>query len=324
MEEHNRSFEPMDVDLSLSTHSNSKMDISCDDIPDELKQERDTDSVRLNYSFETAVAADSNLKKVHIQMQKNVKCRNFMKTRLFTTLFVLMISLIVMVILNVNCSEEVNLENLKNTLSRQLVGQPKAIDSIIESLKEREKSKIIFFYGGTGVGKTFTASLLMDNFGYSSNLYHYTLPSFIRSMSSDLMIGLILCSNSLIVIDDCDITDMNIPKEVYDLIMKSENLGKNITIILVYNCDNVGEKFVKKCDENFHLNLLKTFSNLKVTKKLIKFEPLSEIHLRKCIEKEIGNRSINEHGYEKISKNFDVTVDGCKGVHTKIKLLNFM
>ncbi|VVC98353.1 unnamed protein product [Leptidea sinapis] len=52
----------------------------------------------------------------------------------------------------------------------------------------------------------------------------------------------------------------------------------------------------------------------------VKFDNLKENSLRKCIEFELGGENkINDRELNNIMKYFDVSVDGCKGVHNKMK-----
>ncbi|XP_072940609.1 torsin-2A [Epargyreus clarus] len=326
-------YEPMDIDLS--SHSVSAMDISYNDsnhiehtIPlIKIKEEPADDNYvdcKERIDDEEIIQAPTIIKrfslKIPTRKEKMPFVSNFALSVIISTLALL--SLLAYQVMNFDCSKELDLNALKQSLSNNLFGQSQAIEDIIESLEDKSKSKILVFYGGTGVGKTLTVSLILENLYHYANVYHYTMPSFVDTFSTDLMLGLTMCPASMIVVDDLNKTDMYVKEHIRKFIDKSENLNKNITIILVFNCDTINDQYVKKCDYSFYTELKAAFKEINASKKFIKFNSLTEEHLRRCIQKELGTKILSEEVYNDIIKNFNVSVDGCKGVYTKIKLLN--
>ncbi|XP_049866541.1 uncharacterized protein LOC126367171 [Pectinophora gossypiella] len=349
MDDQNTSLEPMDVDRSANS-SVSKMDISTT-ISDKDSTSEDSffrtikkispiaPSFRSRQSYQFRQRSESpkkvqdidkvnvrprtTIKKYHIKMEHLKKKKPTSKLKaLLSGVLSLTLFIFIYQIANFKCTEEMDTENLRKVLMENLFGQYAAVNHIIETFDNKVSTKIMFLYGGTGVGKTFTTSLILQNVTNSANVYHYTMPSFANTFSPELMLGLTICKSSLIIVDDLTKNDMHITPLVKKIIEKSESLKKNITILLVYNCDTIDKNFVKTCDNLFHLELEDSFSDVKAEKQFIKFEPLTEGHLRKCVEKELGDRKVSEQEMRNILKNFDVTLDGCKGVYTKIRVLN--
>lgn len=333
-------YEPMDIDLSA--HSNNAMDISYNTSSsvndNEAYLEADdfyiippAESVSPNplSVSQPQLACKNTLQPTHIKkfcinMQKEKKSRYDISLRIKITcsIAILLLSLATYQVLNIQCSGDINPHELKKSMSAGLFGQSHAIISFIEALSVAERSKIIFFYGGTGVGKTFTASLILEHIGYYSNVYHYVMPSFLDTFTTDFMIGLSVCKHTTIIIDDLSAKDMLIRSHVKDIIAKSQNLNKDVTIILIYNCDNAAKDFESSCDDLFPNKLLQNFNYIGAFKKLIHFKPLKEEHLKQCIDKELGNITLRSTEYQNLLKNFNVSQDGCKGVYSKIKMLD--
>lgn len=328
------SYEPMDVDVSNTSGNNVDTDLSKNSAKPNvtIKKEVITDEEDNNMSSKVIYKEETHehkpkeqviqtIKKYHIKMNRENKTNTQMKMILLIILSIL-IAIATYYVINFNCSHNLDVKEIKKSLIRNVYGQPKAINKIIETLSYNASSKILFFYGGTGVGKTYTASLILGGHWNSSNIYHYTMPGFVNTFSTDLMVGLTICKTSMLVVDDLTQNDMHINTHISNFIMKSEGLNKNVTIILIFNCDTTNREFSKKCDNSFYDDLKSSFSSINAIKKYVKFEPLTEEHLKMCIEKELGKRVVNRLDMEKILKNFNVSLDGCKGVYTKMKYLN--
>lgn len=317
------SCEPMDIDLS--SHSVSAMDISnvdssFDISPVTIKKEKNVDDCCDEDSY-------SNIK--HLSINKSIKeqkqhTNNSKRSlcKLLACVIVIFLSVIFHQFSQFKCNENLNFNLIKDTLQSKLYGQTVAVDSLIKALESEVAGKLIILYGGTGVGKTYTASLILENLLEYSNVYHYTMPSFLQT-SFDFMFGLSFCESSLVVVDDLNRQDiLNIKNNINTLVKKSEELSKKITILLLYNCDTMDEHYFKKCDHNFVQELNQTLGNVGIVKYFIKFESLSEEHLRLCIANELSNTKLSETDIFKIVKNFNVDLDGCKGVYQKMKYLN--
>lgn len=263
------------------------------------------------------------IKKYHIVRDKTKNVKGNI-TSFMLGLTVLFLSLLVFCFLSIQCCNGLDITELKSKLNHRLYGQPEVIDSLIQSLENNFNTKILLLYGGTGVGKTFTVSLALESFWNSTNVYHYTMPSFVHTFSIDTMLGLSICDSSIVVIDDLQLNDFNVKKQVEEIIRKSQTLNKNITVILIYNCDLVTKDFVKKCDDTFYSELSKVYDDINAHKSYIQFKPLTEEVLKLCVQDILGDRRMDKLDFDNIRSNFNVTLDGCKGVYKKIKFLNVL
>ncbi|XP_045446165.1 uncharacterized protein LOC123654295 [Melitaea cinxia] len=325
MDDIDESYEPMDIDLS--SNSVSPMDISfiekdLEFSPATIKSEKEDDiyEKRLNLKPITV----NNLLKNYTQNRNRYKFTTNQIAKLVLYIMVVLFAVVTYQIAYFKCNESLNIGLLKKSFASKIYGQDIATEKLLKALDSDVPNKVITLYGGTGVGKTYTASLILENILQYGNTYHYTMPGFLQT-SSDFMLGLIYCESSIIVIDDLSRNDILMVKDhIKDLITKSLKYSKKIMIILLYNCDTMGEQFFRKCDSHFLQELTQSLKNIDAHKFYIKYELLNEEVLRKCIKNELSDKMLTESDIAHIMKNFNVTIDGCKGVYQKMKYLSIV
>lgn len=317
------------MDIDTSVHSLTEMDISFNEsfpMKTSIKtepMESPTENVQITNNTKM-LGSQPGVKKFHINMQKPKKSYTNAIFQSLSVGLIILVSIFALHIYSLKCFDDFNIYELRNTFSNKLFGQTEAVNNIMQVLELHERSKLLLFSGGTGVGKSFASSILLDATGPCSNVYHYTMPSFTNTFSTDFMYGLTMCKKSLIIVDDLTADDLYIKTQIKEVTEKCENFGKEIIVILIYNCYESTKDFIKNCDESFHIRLLENFAEIKAVKKLVEFKPLTKTHLKECIKQELGGRILNDKELEDILKNFNVTVDGCKGVHSKMKYLNIV
>lgn len=269
----------------------------------------------------------SKLNRYHIN--RNRKQKKFKKILGYktcwvaTSMIILAIAIITYQIIGSKCIEELDLQLINEKLSKNLYGQVEAVEGILHALETKERSKILVLYGGTGVGKTYATSMILEDILSCSNVYHFTMPSFADNFSPEYLFGLTVCNNSIVVVDDLTINDKNIKNHIDVIMDKSKDLGKSMTIILVYNCDVVAQGFVKRCNDEFLHALKQNLNGIKAAMYYIKFNRLKLDNLIQCIVKELEKMvlPIDEMMLAEILIHFNVTQDGCKSVNSKINFL---
>ncbi|XP_026328604.1 uncharacterized protein LOC113236659 [Hyposmocoma kahamanoa] len=289
---------------------------------------RDTSMLKFTGATRTPVSLTyTKVKRYHINLdqkrKQNQKSLGLKAYWCIISLIILIISIITHQIIGYKCLEEIDLDMIEHKLSKNLYGQVEAVQNILKALETNEKTKILVIYGGTGVGKTFAVSMILENILSSSNVYHFTMPSFADDFSPEYLFGMTVCNNSLVVVDDLTIKDKNIKKHIEEIIDKSKDLGKRMTIILIYNCDIVTKGFIKRCNEEFLHVLKQNLHGIKTAMYYIKFNRLKLDHLIQCIITELKNLQLplDEMMLAEILVHFNVTQDGCKSVYSKINFL---
>lgn len=296
-----------------------------------IKQEQDSHDIStlkntgatgtpVTFNFSRAKRYHINLDHIHKKKQKSGLTMYWC----IISLIILVMAIITYQIIGYKCIEDLDLKSIEDKLSKNLYGQVEAVNSILKALETNEKSKILVLYGGTGVGKTYAISMILENILSSSNVYHFTMPSFAEDFSPEYLFGMTVCNNSLVVVDDLTIKDKKIKKHIEGIMDKSKDLGKNMTIILVYNCDIVAEGFIKRCNEEFLHVLKQNLYGIKAAMYYIKFNELNIDHLIQCIVRELKvlGLPLDETILAEILLHFNVTEDGCKSVYSKINFLS--
>lgn len=331
MDDVDRSVEPMEVDLSSNSFKgiNNSFKIPQEEsISNCFKDSLNIDAHGETTEDQVQQATTIKVKKLFVNLnQKKIK-RGTTKTRVISALLVACLSILVYYYASVVCIK-LDISAINEILSNKLYGQTVPRQNIIKALQSPSSQKIIFLYGGTGVGKTYSIDLMMNNVWNYSNVYHYTMPSFKTVYQEQILTGLIFCSSCIIVIDDLSYENINIQFEVNELIDKSVKLGKNLTLFLIFNCHvskqgNIGNK----C-ENFQQNLEEVFADINIIKYYIKYNELTKDTLTKCIRDELklwtktNNIDVNNRTISNLINNyFNVELDGCKNVHKKVQSLN--
>ncbi|CAK1604313.1 unnamed protein product [Parnassius mnemosyne] len=317
-------YEPMDIDSSSNSYT--AMEISYNETV--LGDNEHPEKVVENKNLTPTGNIKKEVKKIHLNIRPLRKNNVFYFSNRYTLFFFFFGSVIISILsykaVNFKCSYGFNVKLIKKSLSSKVIGQQDAIETLIRAMEVNASSKILFLYGGTGVGKSLSISIVLDEMLNCSNVYHYTMPTFAHKFSTELNLGLIFCKETILVVDDLNAEDKHIKPIIRDIIDKTESLGKNITIILVYSCDNMYSKFVKACNKSFLTGLQQVFGNVKALKIFIRYKPLNEEHLKKCIENELVNSQISNVDVNMVMKNFNVAHDGCKGVYTKVKSLKIV
>lgn len=325
MDDRDESYEPMDIDLS--SNSVSPMDISFVDkdlefSPASIKSEKEDDIYEKCLNLKPITV--NNLLKNYTQNRNRNKFTANQIAKLVLYIMVVLFAVVTYQIAYFKCNESLNIDLLKKSFASKIYGQDIPTEKLLKALDSDVPNKVITLYGGTGVGKTYTASLILENILQYGNTYHYTMPGFLQT-SSDFMLGLIYCESSIIVIDDLNRNDiLMVEDHIKDIVSKSLKYSKKIIIILLYNCDTMGEQFFRKCDSNFLQELTQSLKNIDAHKFYIKYESLTEEVLRKCIKNELSDKMLTESDIAHIMKNFNVTIDGCKGVYQKMKYLSIV
>lgn len=325
----NRSVEPMDVDISNSSLNVSNISDRNDGMSCHLLENKDfkSNEERCVKNIVTYLAPFDKTKKVHVNIQPhNKKERKSNRGKNITNYFIIcvlipFISYCIFNQLKVQCIDKLNTEILQKPLLDKVYGQQLPIKTLIEVLNVKRNHKVILMYGSTGVGKTYTVNLLLNELWNYSNVYHYVMPSFKFVYLNSLMTGLIMCPASIVVIDDLTIQDLTVKSYINEILDKSKKLENDITMFLIFNCA-IDKNFSNKCDDIYFKKLQELFSDINSDMYYIKFNDLSEKELINCITNELNMLNFSYNiDMNDFLMNFNVSLDGCKTVYSKVRTL---
>lgn len=245
------------------------------------------------------------------------KTSSKLTTKVYTVIICMLIC-IGLCFLIIKCCDELDPVVLNNLLNKNVFGQNEAVEHIVSAL-QNDNRKLLIIYGGTGVGKSYAVSLIFHNGWNSSNVFYYAMPTTKDILISNTHWGSLVCGSVIFVFDGLGSNDFDIANQIESIFAISTN--QDITVVVIYNCDEVNSNFVKTCGETFRTRLIREFSAVDVAQKeFIKFVSLSQTHLRQCIDRALDGHRLEVEQYENLLNKFNVDMDGCKGVQSKVDL----
>jgi hypothetical protein len=233
-----------------------------------------------------------------------------------------------------NCEMSFDVYALKSVLESSIFGQKQAIGEIVSTLNTfcstRKPGLIVMaLLGGTGVGKSYTTSIISEFFPWKENVQHFVLPLHYSSLSvTEVSSKISSCGDNLIVIDGL------VPSKIADAVKflqilryHSQSSGGRVIVILVFNSENHREILQGYGDQKHqlevseeHLNGVFRRGQLEVG--IITFQALQREHIGMCIK-----ASLNHNGIVWSDADIEQVITllpqdaGCKGVASKVQLL---
>ncbi|KAJ8896805.1 hypothetical protein PR048_002150 [Dryococelus australis] len=219
------------------------------------------------------------------------------------------------------CQHTLKTNVLEQVLKYKLYGQEQARQEIVTrimlfSVSEGPRIEAMVFYGGTGVGKSYAASLVAKYFTWSSNVQHLICSLHDHSISSadEVISNLSLCGDNLVIFDELSIGQEEASVLFLDKLSAASKLsGFRVIVILIFNVQ-------QRIPTQSRLNIQNTF---KLRADLILFQPLEEEHITMCVREALSQQEILTSKAD-IDHLLSVVVPlrtGCKSVASKVAIL---
>lgn len=226
------------------------------------------------------------------------------------------------------CRQPFDPEAILHPLSRQLLAQSSALATIDSLLWRHHNAHVtgIVLAGGSGVGKSLTASIFRNNWQWQRNVQSISIAganmSQFKEISERAYQLLNDCGHNLIVVDNMQ-NSGDITKLHWSLLLQLTGNQTKYKVILVYvinlaSYTDVDVRAVKtKIDQ---LTKLSEVDSLTV----IPYSGIDENGLRECIRLECERTGVldgfKDERMDMIVQSIDVKRSGCKHVHTKVAL----
>jgi hypothetical protein len=232
------------------------------------------------------------------------------------------------------CEMTLDIDGLRTTLENNIFGQKDAVYDIISVLNifcntQSPGIVILAFVGGTGVGKSYTTSVISKVFPWRENIQHFVWPLQSGSQSvNDVSAKFSPCGANLIVMDDLVTSDAgNIVKFLQNLVKHSQNHGVRAIAVLVFSSEDQKVILQGKGNTEVQFEIMKgklsaIFQDAALEVTFITFKHLQNEHIAMCITEALNRKGI-------VSLETDVAKvmgllpqgTGCKGVASKVQLL---
>jgi hypothetical protein len=232
------------------------------------------------------------------------------------------------------CEMTLGIDAVKSVLESSIFGQKDVIYNIVSTLRvfcsTREPGIVIMaFLGGTGVGKSYTTSIISDVFPWEKNVQHFVLPFHSNSLPViDVNAKFSSCGDNLVIMDGL------VPSEVRDIMKFLQNLmnhsqerGIRVIVILVFSSEDQKMILEGYGDLEHELQVSKqkicsAFQDAGLDVSLITFQPLQKEHIVMCIKEALSQKGIVWSSTEIEQVMVLLPQDtGCKGVASKVQLL---
>ncbi|XP_044013821.1 uncharacterized protein LOC122856192 [Aphidius gifuensis] len=216
-------------------------------------------------------------------------------------------------------SKPFNFKNSTIELRNNVYGQFEAVEKIINYVDNNLNNfTVITIIGGTGVGKTLTASIIKNNFPFKQYIFEYYSP-----LNQKLFPSLSFFYCNLIILDNLRNTDLPVMINFIKYWQDQEN--KPCTMILaIFNPEETNNNLEKIINlENSQMNMQKIFNNENIQSEIVVYKPLDDDTLDKCIEKEASliKTQLTFQQLQDIRSHLITAQSGCKGAHAKVALV---
>jgi len=232
-----------------------------------------------------------------------------------------------------NCEMLLDVYSLQSVLDSSMFGQKHAVGEIVSTLNTfcstRDPGLILMaLLGGTGVGKSYTTSIIRKFFPWKENVQHFVLPLHYSSLSvTEVCAKISSCGDNLIVIDGLvPSKTADVVKFLQVLTKHSQSSGGRVIVILVFSTEN-REILQGYGDQKHQLEFSKEklsgiFHHGQLEVVIITFQALQREHIAMCIK-----AALNQNGIVWSDANIEEVIillpqdTGCKGVSSKVQLI---
>ncbi|XP_018405687.1 PREDICTED: uncharacterized protein LOC108782036 [Cyphomyrmex costatus] len=182
--------------------------------------------------------------------------------------------------------------------------------------------KVIVLFGDTGVGKSYTANIIRENFSRKYAIRYYFPP--LKKAMKDIDIPFLY--PNLIILENLKYYDM---MDVVNFLKARQDIYNNrvMTVLAIFNFENRFDYTLQRKNQpNDSAIIQKAFFNKNVGVKIFFYEPLNENALRKCIIDAMKKSKLmlNETQFDFVKKRLLSNGAGCKRANTYIQRIGRM
>lgn len=217
------------------------------------------------------------------------------------------------------CDQKFTYDNITHNLKLKLIGQTQSIDQIAKVFRNHELFTSLALMGNTGVGKTYTTSLIEESFSWHENIqfYIWSDESHHKQVEHIQQLTFSKCGHNILFIDDLSYEDRNFVLQINE-ILKTKSFESNLKLIVVYVINLNKHVAMSRDAIASHANTLKLIKDLNI----IEYRDLNADDILGCINLLAKSLSISLTDPQKLNILRSVTESqsGCKNVLAKMFL----
>lgn len=209
-------------------------------------------------------------------------------------------------------------------LENRLFGQTRAIKDLRSHLSTNfDRFKVLALIGGAGVGKSYAAHIIGENFHPKKNVFQYVPPlEERRRYAADAVSG---CGCNLIILENLGNKDISEAANLVEYLsgrIADKYCAIVIQVINVQETDKNLRRDVNLSKSNEEIESI--YKEKKLDVKIVRFEPLDDNVLDKCIIDAANSRNItlSKSDIDEVRLSLKNADTGCKGARAKVQLLD--
>ncbi|KAK7868274.1 hypothetical protein R5R35_013871 [Gryllus longicercus] len=228
------------------------------------------------------------------------------------------------------CEGTLDVKSIENLLSSRIYGQEKAVQKIIQNFKNFNSSDqnglhVIVLNGPTGVGKTYTATLLEEIFPWKHNIHQFIMPLDFEKLSERSLQSYPFCGDHFVIMDDLRIEDIKDVAYIVSYLQRLASSNKVIALLIF----KFHKQLSGKVSENEVLEMSSAVQKQLVERGIddcvmIDFKMLEKKEVELCIKEALSRHwiPVTEQAIKTILDQVDYHSEGCKRISSKIAVVN--
>lgn len=219
------------------------------------------------------------------------------------------------------CDRSMPLNDCFQRMRENVLNQEEALDQLEQALTTDNSFQSIALVGSSGVGKSLTMRILIEEFPWAENVQSIAWNDY--DLNDDnarfqavhkMLDSLAYCGRNLIIIDNMTPYDVDYVTSINQMISHSDVDTKHVAIIYIFNLNRMLE-------DSLYEQQLEAVKQLPDTK-LIFYRQFDQHDLERCVRQEVKLAGLNleERYVKEMVSTADVEDSGCKSVRAKVYL----
>ncbi|KAH8398027.1 hypothetical protein KR222_010547, partial [Zaprionus bogoriensis] len=225
------------------------------------------------------------------------------------------------------CDRSLPLSDVFARLHENVLNQEAALDQLERAMTGPSSFQSIALVGSSGVGKSLTMRLLLEQFPWAENVHSIAWNDYELADEQaryqavdDMLQSLAHCGRNLFIIDNMATSDAEYVATINEMILSRSDVAKDssdlaikqLTIIYVFNLN----RMIANDLYERQVQLLQQLPETTV----ITYREFGQSDLERCVrhEAKLVDLDLEERYVQEMLKTTDVQVSGCKSVRAKV------
>ncbi|XP_058805528.1 uncharacterized protein LOC131672366 [Phymastichus coffea] len=222
------------------------------------------------------------------------------------------------------CTPQFNLKTITQELKKYIYDQDIAISELAKFFIEKENQtsfEVLVFVGGIGVGKSYTAEIIINNVKSTNKIFDVYPPLY--NKEDEVYRALSVCRCNFIRLENLKTDDIvDAANFISNLRRQAEKFC--ILILALFNTEEVDHNLKRTIDHDRSISIIKDkFGRLDLQPNIMSFMTLSHAALVKCVKDagDFNKVKLSNDDIEYVMRDLLTAESGCKGAYAKVQLV---